>query len=560
MKGQKLVYSPVSLWKKFDSLSLPFEQEVVKTEEVDGIVYNHIYFNGISYEDGVSRIYGVFASKKGKKDLPAIVLVSNLGEQINQNEISFWAKKGYAVFGFDNMGKNENAEHFSKYPESVSYANYACAERHLTHCDTNAKETSWYHWAANTRRAISFVVAQECVDKESVGLLAKKDSAITACMAAAFDDRLAACAIVFGVCYQEMEILHGHTLEEVERAEERERWFAGIAPQSYLMHMQTPFFLTIGANSAQTDLDKTHDALNLIPKQTPWAMWVAEKLLDAGGESFVKNLDKWLTMRLKKQIDESLLPVSCFKKINGKLNVVVRVPDDEEVQEVQIFCSHEAVKNSVRYWSKLQLSNVADGIYRAEVDVYDKTKTCYAYSNVRYRGGLILSTNLIQVESDYLKDIKEGKKTKTIYSGNMGATVFQVYTPFDKEDGHVYEEKKLEMQTGPFDIRGLAGRDFATFALNDAKFIKGEDSVLAFDVYSKTEQDVVVSIVTNYGANQRVYSIQKKLVGGEIWQKVCVMHDELKCDRAKGLAGWDSCEVLCIHADDDIVINNVVLT
>ena len=63
MKGQKLVYSPVSLWKNFDSVSLPFEQEVVKSEEVEGIVYDHIYFNGNSYEDGVSRIYGIFAYK-----------------------------------------------------------------------------------------------------------------------------------------------------------------------------------------------------------------------------------------------------------------------------------------------------------------------------------------------------------------------------------------------------------------------------------------------------------------------------------------------------------------
>ncbi|MBE5748423.1 MAG: acetylxylan esterase [Clostridiales bacterium] len=560
MQGQKLVYSPVSLWKNFDSTSLPFEQEVVAIEENDGIVYTHLYFNGVQHEDGISRVYGVFAAKKNKKDLPAIVIVSDVGKGINQHEISFWAKKGYAVFGFDNMGKNDQSEHFTKYPDSISYANYLSAGRHFTHCDTNAKETCWYHWAANTRRAISFVCSQECVDKESVGLLATKDSAVTACMAAAFDNRLAACAIVFGVCYHEIEMYHGQTLEEVERAEERERWFAGIAPQSYLMHMQTPFFLTIGANSAQTDLDKTHEALNLIPKQTPWAIWIAEKLLDAGGESFVKNLDKWLTMRLKKQIDESLLPVSCFRKINGKLNVIVRVPDDEEVQEVQIFCAHEAVKNSVRYWSKLQLSNVADGIYRAEVDVYDKTKSCYAYSNVRYRGGLVLSTNLIEVDSEYLKDVKESQKTKIIYNSAMGASVFQVYAPFKKADSHDYEEKKLEMVAGPCDIRGLGGHDFATFALNGAKFIKGEDCVLTFDVYSKTEQELTVGVVVNYGDDQMIYVTTEKLVGGEIWQKICLSLDEFKCERAKSLVGWDSCQVLCLHADESIAINNVVFS
>ena len=66
MQGQKLVYSPVSLWKNFDSTSLPFEQEVVSVLENDGIVYTQLYFNGIQHEDGISRIYGVFAAKKGK--------------------------------------------------------------------------------------------------------------------------------------------------------------------------------------------------------------------------------------------------------------------------------------------------------------------------------------------------------------------------------------------------------------------------------------------------------------------------------------------------------------
>ena len=108
MQGQKLVYSPVSLWKNFDSTSLPFEQEVVKVEESDGIVYTHIYFNGVQHEDGISRVYGVFGAKKNKKDLPAIVIVSDVGKGINQHEISFWAKKGYAVFGFDNTGKNDD--------------------------------------------------------------------------------------------------------------------------------------------------------------------------------------------------------------------------------------------------------------------------------------------------------------------------------------------------------------------------------------------------------------------------------------------------------------------
>lgn len=560
MNSQKIVYSPVSLWRDFDGVSLPLDTKTEAEFEAEGVIYTYLYFNGADYGDGVSRVYGLFARKKGKKNLPAIIIVNEPGKQINEKETAFWAKKGYAAFSFDNTGETDACNKFTVYPQSVSYANFAYSGRHMTNCDTNAKETSRYHWAVNTRRAITFAAEQECVDVSSIGLLASKDSAVVACMVAAFDDRLSACALIFGVCHQEVEIINGQTREQLEQAEERERWFAGIAPQSYLMHMQTPFFLCIGANSSLSDLDKTYDALNLIPKETPWALWIADRLLDSGGESFVKNLDKWLTLRLKKQIDNALLPVVDFRVLNKKLNIIVRVPDDDEAQDIAIYFAREASKNSVRNWNKVSLQNLADGVYRAEVEVYDTTQSCYAFCNIKYRGGLVLSGNLKEINADGLRGVLPAKKTKTLYNGQMGVGEFQVYSPSSCEETRIYDEKRLEVKNGPDDIKGVCGSCFATFALNDSKYIKNDDGLLAFDVYSKEEQELVVSVVVDYGQNQKVYGVSQKLLGGEMWQKICLALGELKGERGRAPDGWSQCEVLCFEAQNEIILNNLILT
>lgn len=559
MDSRKIVFSPVTLWRNFDATLPSLETETVVEFENDGIQLTYLYFNGPSYDDGVSRIYGVFARRKGKKNLPAIVLLGHIGEPISEREAMFWAKKGYAVLAFDNMGETESGGKHTIYPKSVEYANYSKSGRHLRYCDTNAKETCWYHWAANTRRAVTFVAAQECVDTSSIGLLASGDAAVTACMAAAFDGRLSACAVLFGVCYQDIEIVEGQTREQIEKAEERERWFAGIAPQSYLMHMHTPFFLCISANSARTDLDKTYDALNLIPKETPWALWITDKLPGTVGENFVKNLDRWLTLRLKKQIDNALLPVVDFRVLGGRLNLIVRVPDEEETQDVNVFFAREADENSVRNWNKINLEKIADGIYRAVVDVYDKTQPCYAYCNVRYKGGLILSGNLIEVGPEKLVNVAESKKTKIIYNGQMGIGNFQIYSPTDDDELHIYDDEKLEVKQGPYDIKGICGKKFATFALNDSKYIKNDDGILAFDVYSKEPQEMTVSVVVDYGEGQKVYGVTEKLIGGELWQKVCVSLSELKGERGRVPGSWSLCEVLCFEAEKEIIINNVIL-
>ncbi len=558
MAAEKTVYTPITLWRDFDALSLPLDIERVEESNKEGINLSYVYFNGLKYDDGISRIYGVFARKKGKTSMPAIIMPGLIGEPIREKEVLFWAKKGYAVLAFDNMGESEGADRYTIYPKSVEYANYLKSGRHLNYCDTTAKETSWYHWAANTRRAISFVSAQGCVDTESIGLIASDDAALTACMAAAFDNRLSACAVLFGTCYQDIDIMAEQNADQIKIAEERERWFAGIAPQNYLMHMHTPFYLCIAANSPKTDLDGTYEALSLIPKETPWALWISSKLPGAASEAFIGNLDKWLSLRLKEQIETVSQPVLDFKVMGGKLNLIVRVPDEDEAKDVRIFFAREASANNVRDWNRVSLENIADGIYRAVVDVYDKKQACYAYCNVKYKSGLVMSGNLMEISPDKLTDVVESKKTKIVYNGQMGLGNFHVYNASNSIEANFYREDKLEVKQGPGGISGICGKSFATFALNDSKYLKADDGILAFDVYSKKPQELTISIVVDYEEEQKIFEVPEKLVGGELWQKVCVSLAEFKGDRGRVPNSWSLCEVLCFEAEHEVIINNVI--
>ena len=83
---------------------------------------------------------------------------------------------------------------------------------------------------------------------------------------------------------------------------------------------------------------------------------------------------------------------------------------------------------------------------------------------------------------------------------------------------------------------------------------------MTFDVYSEKEQNLLVTCVADYGKKQRLFSVTKKLLGVDMWQKVCVSTNELKGDVGRRPSGWGDCEVLCIKADDEILINNLLLT
>ena len=72
MAGEKIVYSPVTLWRGFDALSPSFDTETVVEFENDGIELSYIYFNGVAYHDGVSRVYGVLPEERAKKTCPPL--------------------------------------------------------------------------------------------------------------------------------------------------------------------------------------------------------------------------------------------------------------------------------------------------------------------------------------------------------------------------------------------------------------------------------------------------------------------------------------------------------
>ena len=78
-------------------------------------------------------------------------------------------------------------------------------------------------------------------------------------------------------------------------------------------------------------------------------------------------------------------------------------------------------------------------------------------------------------------------------------------------------------------------------------------------MYSKDPQELTVSVVVDYGDGQKIYGVTEKLVGGELWQKVCVSLAELKGERGRVPGSWSLCEVLCFEAEREVIINNVIL-
>jgi hypothetical protein len=555
--NEQIMHSAAGLWKDFDGDGLVLDEHIVSENVTDdGLVRKWVYFNGREADGGVSRVLALVVRKKDKTKLPVLVLVAPSGEPVDEEIAVYWAKKGYAVIAADNAGESDS-ELFTIYPESIRYANFRYGGRHLTHCDTNAKETAWYEWAVNTRRAVTYMMNEEYADSESVGLVSMRDASIVACMVGAFDKRVSSCAVLFGSCWIDLEC------NESDDEEERDRWLAAIAPQSYLMFMHTPFYICVGTNSSLTDIDKTYKSLESVPEETPKAMYLVPGMLDDGDDEFFINLDKWFNFTIKNRGRFPQIPEIQFEAENRNLYALVNVNKDECVKGVEVYYARATENKRTRHWVKKTAENLGDNDFRAQLEVMSLSGAGYCFCNVTFKGGFTMSSNLTVVKDRQFAEMELdlAQRTKLVFQGSSNGTQFISYDPTGENDRTFLRTHRLEGKEGPFNIKGIAGTAVSTFALNDIKYIKEENSTLMFDVYSSRSQTLNVYYVRNFAtANQSSFHAAVELVGGDIWQKVGLNASDFHSETDKPPTNWSDVQVLAFVCGDEIIINNILFT
>ena len=146
------------VWKDFNS-SLPLKESVTGDETFDNVIYSDVYFSGRETADGRVRVYGVYAkstnmAKKSRK--AGILILPDADKTVDLELVDLYVKQGYAVLMIDYRGEWEKTENYTRYPSSISYANYNKAKDLMDQVETTAKETCWYEWVAVAKYAVSF--------------------------------------------------------------------------------------------------------------------------------------------------------------------------------------------------------------------------------------------------------------------------------------------------------------------------------------------------------------------------------------------------------------------
>lgn len=535
--------SPHQIWKNFDSVAESLDAKLIKSEARGKIKIEYHYFTGRHLSAGASRVYCTAAWEK--ENSPALLLVGDISRPVDTELLVYWAQKGFTAVAIDYAGDLGLGAH-TVYPEPIGYANYQKAGRRLTHADTDAKETAWFEYSLNTMRAVTFITENTPADKKDISLVSIGGSSVIACHCLAFDKRIRTACIVYGKIWQDFSERQEPDEGGTADSDARERWLAGICPQSYIPFIEQPVYVVAGTNSTETDLEDTGHAVKRFPNKNSRCFFVPG-MPDTVTDEISASVKAWIDAT--KQTQKTPKPPT-VKVESGEGRLFAKASGEGEISVWYA----RGIKNKKLNWVCPEITPKG-----AAIEVYDENLPVTVFANARAEG-LVISgeaAEFLPKEIDKKPELTE--YTRMVYNYTMGKGDF---IPVDASLPKPAWSGEVFFKTGPLGITGVGGKKFGTFVICENKVLRHFESVLIIDLYSKVKQDIDIIILQHWFGEQAKFTAHVSLMGGEIWQKLVLSGQEFRSPMGRTLSAesMDGLDLMAFSCESEIVVTSILFT
>jgi hypothetical protein len=485
--------SPMQLWSDFDDKSEPLATELLSEKHEQGVVTKHYRF--VSFGEKKTEI-STYAKEELKRKI-ALLYIQDIDNPPDEEMKNLLVDAGFVVVCCDFA---EDGGAFSE---------------HLGENCTSVDMTNWYKAAKILRRAVTFIESELKI--KSVAVVAEKKGVTLSFMVAAFDKRIKALACLLGAGYRSMKGLFKYGEVAANIDEERECFITGVEPQSYAQYINIPSIFALATNDSETDIDRVGDLFEKIPskeKSLIFSPLLEKQITCIAAESVVFWLKNKL-FRVGKTADE---PIGKFVLSDKKLYFKVKVDTKKEIGCVKIFSSKTDMRPIFRHWNTETQDDIGGGEYSALLKIYEGTNRVFAFAEVCYKDGTVMSTALSEMPlSNVQVDFDLAKAKRIIFENSFKTSRFSAATK-----GLISRGKGAYLKTGPMNISGITadGGRLKTYIAVDMPF-EEDVTKLQFDAASKEETEISVNIY-NIDEPLDPQTTVVKLTGSDAWERKIV--------------------------------------
>ncbi|MEG1706060.1 MAG: hypothetical protein RR291_01015, partial [Clostridia bacterium] len=516
--------TPLELWGEFDPNDTPLNTDVFKTVDDGEVKKEYVFFSGRLAKDGVTRVFGVIARPSKEGIYPSLFICKNISKPLDEEELSFWAKRGFVAMSIDYFGEIANMRH-TLYPTSRDYCNYSRAGRRATFVDDTVRETVWYEYVINSMRAMSVL---ESKNQGKIRIIAIKEANKVGIILSAMDKRIEATSVIFGDIWEEekseseqMNLNTGadELNAQLAMSEELDRRIVGLAPQSYLQYINSPIYIIININSHHSITSQNVEAIGRINNAR--RLMIFSNCVANVNSRNIETMSNWL----KNPTDMSTDSVSIkLSESNGQIIATATVTGEKDLFTT-IWYNRGSKVN--KQWLLAHSVTDSNGTTTAILDLYSSTAQIEVFATVH--GKISYSSEIVSIIPEKITSGKLVLKNKTrlLFSGESEENIFMPM--MDKTDSDWHKEIPIPViEKGLFNIKGIKGKNFGTFAIRDDKVDRLGTDTLCFDISSKVTQPLVVEAVENWNGEEKRYFSKVMVTDNGKWNKVVLSKSRFK--------------------------------
>lgn len=549
---ESMILTPLQIWQDYDPEADPLQISFTDFRKQGGRVSFKAFFNGDRTTDGAPRIFvsGSYPTSSSPKIL--IYIKDGTGNPPPDNFVNGFIDRGFGFVQFDYNADNADATERSRYPESVKYGEIAHSEGHYGIAEPTAKDSCQYLWTTVTRRVITLIktLSEDC----KIILAGAREGADMMWQAAAMDKRVDAAIAINNAGWREYTdcFRFDGEADNIQMTDERERWFAGCASQTYARYIECPVLLVCGSNNPLTSIDRVESTLTLIDNErvyctvSPNTRLLLPQYSLTTQLNFVDFFDS-KAPRLKNSPALSL----AVEDDNVAANLTIDAP--LATKEISLWYSFDEQDNTIRNWNKIILPQ--NGCKRCELPIAERAQSVFAFVNVEYDDGTVLSSF-----EDFLKVPAEAKRVLTrrthiIYERKNGTGAFV------SENSRRYLSCAAPyLKAGAYDILGITcdDADITTYSVGEDKYLRTDESLLQFDAYSPTDATVEVRVCNKENGKKVVYTAVCTVNGDGEWTKCSLSPSSFKTQTLAPLKGWSNIKSLSFHKINGVLFKNIL--
>ena len=555
------ILTPVTLWSGFDD-SLPLQTEEKNESSRGNVVLSEVVFSGRAVGSERVRISALYARPAGGKAAASLLILPDADKTCDETLVCGFAERGYAVLMPDYRGEWEGCAFYTRYPASVSYANFKDADRHFLYADETAKETCWYEWTAVARYALRCL--KELQPDKAVGAVGLKNGGNVVWQLAATSEELA-CAVP--VCaggwlaYRGINKFGENT--DLKMDEERYRFLGGVDAQAYAQSVKCPVLMLCSTNDANFDADRAFDTFARVGAGQEKTFYFSARYDGHIGNTAFNDLELFLAKFLKGREVFVPSPVNIsIEEDDGELVAKICFDSNGEVEYCEVFMAEDNLDSSTRDWTRCERKR-GDGedTEYFRLNAYKGAKTVFAFAKAKYSCGFAVSSKIAvkRIEKQYAN---MQPKSRIIYSSKNGTDSFTL----DKYDDNVIADcfldnrvKPVRLVDGPSGIKGVySSYGLRLYRINDERFRPADNALIKFDLYAQTATVVTVCVYTVKDGMRERFSAEIDLAGGEEWTACNLCAKDLKNQVGKSLSQLNEGKYLTFSSKNLFCVNNLL--